>query len=194
MLAAVVGDLMHDADGATNLDEKAPPLGATLDLLGLTRKSGAARLELAIQKRRELLVSKGASRNAKWSVILRRKWKGRRKMSPVVKQAVVNWIQSHENVATSPICNETILAKEPGSNEKRRVPKLLLEVPVRELHNLLVAPLDQGGLSQSRDADGKIIVSDTTLRRIMKKDLPHLCHMSLRHKQMCGCKIHMSML
>jgi hypothetical protein len=193
MLAAVAGDLIRDADGAINLDEKAPPLGATLDLLGLTRKSGTARLKLAIQKRRELLVSKGASRNAKWLVILRRKWKGRRKISPVVKQAVVNWIQSHENVVTSPIYNETILVKEPGSNEKRRVPKLLLEVPVRELHNLLVAPLDQGGLSQSRDADGKIIVSDTTLRRIIKKDLPQLRRMSLRHKQMCGCEICMSM-
>jgi hypothetical protein len=34
MLAAVAGDLMRDADGATHLDEKAPPpLGATLDLL-----------------------------------------------------------------------------------------------------------------------------------------------------------------
>jgi hypothetical protein len=92
---------------------------------------------------------------------------------------------------TSSIHNETILVKEPGSNKKRRVPKLLLEVPVRELHNLLVAPPDQVGLSQSRAAAGKIIVSDTTLRRIAKKDLPQLRRMSLRH--MCGCEIRMSM-
>jgi hypothetical protein len=55
----------------------------------------------------------------------------------------VNWIQSHENVVTSPIYNENILVKqEPGSIEKRRLPKLLLEIPVRELHNLLVAPIE----------------------------------------------------
>jgi hypothetical protein len=171
-LAAVAGDLVCDADGAINIDEKAPPLSTTLDLVGITVKSGRMRLRRAIQKRKELLLSKGASRNAKWSMILKRQWKGKGKISPFVKTAVVNWIKSHENVVTSPIYNETILVKEPGSNEKRRMPKLLLEIPVRELHNLLVAPLDQGGLSQSRDADVKIIVSHTTLRRIIKKDLP----------------------
>ena len=40
------------------------------------------------------------------------------------------------------IYNETILVNEPGSNEKYHVPKLLLEIPVRKLHNLLMAPLD----------------------------------------------------
>jgi hypothetical protein len=54
-------------------------------------------------------------------------------------------------VVTSPIYNETILVKqEPGSSEKRRVPKLLLETPVWELHNLLVAPVEQGGLPEGR--------------------------------------------
>ena len=138
-------------------------------------------------------MSKGASRNARWSRILKRQWKGRRKISPVVKEAVVTWIRTHENVVTSPIYNETILVNNPVSNEKQRVPKLLLEIPVRELHNLLVAPLAQGGLSQSRDTDGKIVVSDTTLRRIIKRDLPQLRRMSMRHKQMCGCEICISM-
>jgi hypothetical protein len=137
-------------------------------------------------------VAKGASRNAEYLVILRHQWKGCRKINPVVKQAVLNWIRSHENVVTSPIYNETILVKEPGSSEKCRVPKLLLEIPVPELHNLPVAPLHQGGLSQSRDDDGKIIVSNTTLRRIIKRDLPQLRRMSMRHKQMCRCEICMS--
>jgi hypothetical protein len=56
-----------------------------------------------------------------------------------------------------------VLVKDPGSGKKCRVPKLLLEIAVRELHSLLVAPLDQGGLPQSRDADEKIAVSDTSL-------------------------------
>jgi hypothetical protein len=195
ILAAVASDFVqNDADGrAMTVDKKAPPLSTTLHLLGMTNKSGRTRLKRAIQARKELLVSKAASRNAKWSMILKRRWKGHRKITPAVKQAIVHWIQSHENVVTSPIFNETILVKEPGSIEKRRVPKLLLEIPVRELHNLLVAPLEQGGLPQCRDDDGKILVGDTTLRQIIKKDLPQLRRMSLRHKQMCGCEICISM-
>jgi hypothetical protein len=188
ILAAITYNLVCDVDGAINVDEKVLPLGATLDLLGVTCKSGTARLKQAIQKQKELQVAKGASRNAKWLVILRRQWNGRWKISPVVKQAVVNWIQSHDNVITSPIYNETILVKEPASRSKKcQVPKLLLEIPVCELHNLLVAPLHQGGLLQSRDGNGKSIVSNTTLRRIIKRDLPQLHRMStsMRNKQMC---------
>jgi hypothetical protein len=50
ILAAIASNLVRDIDGAINIDEKAPPLSATLDLLGLTRKSGTARLKQAIQK------------------------------------------------------------------------------------------------------------------------------------------------
>jgi hypothetical protein len=98
----------------------------------------------------------------------------------------------HENVVTSPISNETLLVKERGSIEKRRVPKLLLKIPVCEpLHNLLVAPLlEQGGLPLSRDDDGVTLVGNTTIRQ---KDLPQLHRMSLRHKQVCGFKICISM-
>jgi hypothetical protein len=72
--------------------------------------------------------------------------------------------------------NEKLLVKRQVSIE--------IEIPVRELHNLLVAPLEHGGLPQSRDEDGIISVGDTTLRQIIKKDLPQLRRMSLRHKQM----------
>jgi hypothetical protein len=150
-------------------------------------------LKRVVHKRKELLASKEALRNAKRSAILKRHWKGQGKITPVVKEAAVTWIGNHENVVTSPICNETILAKQPGSNKKHRVPKLLLEIPVRELHNPLVAPLDQGGLPQCRDANGNVIVSDTSLQQIIKKDVPQLRRMCVQFKQMCGCKICMSM-
>jgi hypothetical protein len=162
-LAAIASGLVHNAAGVMTVDEKAPPLSATLDLLGMTVKSERTRLKRAIHTRDKLIVSKGASRNAKWSMILKRQWKGHQKITPATKQAIVHWIRSHEHVVTSPICNETLLVKKQGSIEKQRVPKLLIEITVRELHNLLVAPLEHGGLPQSRDEDGIIIVGDTTL-------------------------------
>jgi hypothetical protein len=65
----------------------------------------------------------------------------------------------------------------------------LIEIPIQELHCNLVEACEKGGLLESRDVTGKIIVSDTTLQKIIKDDLPQLCQMSSRHKLMCGCEI-----
>ena len=82
---------------------------------------------------------------------------------------------NHENAIHSPIFNDTLLVKIPGSTlPKRRIGKLLLEIPVRDLHNHLVSPLEEGGLPQSRNEDGIVMVSDTALRRIIKEDIPQL--------------------
>ena len=48
-------------------------------------------------------------------------------------------------------------------------PKLLLQVSVRELHNSLVSDPNDGSLKDAMDEDGKIIISDSTLRSL----LPH---------------------
>ena len=65
------------------------------------------------------------------------------------------------------------------------VPKLLLQVPVRELHNSLVSDPNDGGLKDARDEDGKIIISDSTLRSLLP---PQLKQMSVSYKIMCGCE------
>jgi hypothetical protein len=50
--------------------------------------------------------------------------------------------------------------KAPGSTQKRRVNKLLLEIPVRELHNKMLSEL-----AETRDIGmEKALVSDTSLR------------------------------
>ena len=54
--------------------------------------------------------------------------------------------------------------------EPQLVPKLLLRVSVRELHNSLVSDPNNGGLKDARDEDGKIIISYSTLPSL----LPHL--------------------
>ena len=43
------------------------------------------------------------------------------------------------------------------------VPKSLLHVSVRELHNNLVSDTDDGGLKEAIDAENNIIISDSTL-------------------------------
>ena len=69
--------------------------------------------------------------------------------------------------------------------EPQLVPKLLLQVSVRELHNSLVSEPHDGGIKDARDEDGKIIISDSILRSLLP---PKLKQMSARYKIMCGCE------
>ena len=41
---------------------------------------------------------------------------------------------------------------------------LLLQVSVRELHNSMVSPLEEGGLKEASDKDNNIIISDSVER------------------------------
>ena len=67
--------------------------------------------------------------------------------------------------------------------EPQLVPKLLLQVSVKELHNNLVSYPNDGGIKDARDEDVKIIISDSTLRSLLP---PQLKQMSARYKVMCG--------
>ena len=122
----------------------------------------------------KIKAAKSTSRNAKWVSLLKRQWKGHRKVTTEIRIKVVDWITSHEHVVNSPIYNETLLIKDPVTSEKRRVAKLLLEIPVWELHNNLVAPVQEGGLAESQDSTGSIIISDMNLQIIIKESLPQL--------------------
>ena len=69
--------------------------------------------------------------------------------------------------------------------EPQLVPKLLLRVTVRELHNILLSYPNDGGLKYARYEEHNIIISDSTLRSLLS---PHLKQMSERYKVMCGCE------
>ena len=52
----------------------------------------------------------------------------------------------HPQVVQSPIANDYLKVKIDGYNETQLVPKLLLQVSIRELHNNLVSDKKDGGL------------------------------------------------
>ena len=65
----------------------------------------------------------------------------------------------------SPIANDMATVK----NQEGlliKVPKLLLQIPIRVLHNDLV-----NNLVEARDSNGKVLVSDTKLRQILSKGI-----------------------
>ena len=71
----------------------------------------------------------------------------------------------------SPIANDFLKVKIDGYTEPQLVPKHLLQVSVRELHNNLVSTTKDGELKESRDGDDNIIISDSTLRSLLPTQL-----------------------
>ena len=70
--------------------------------------------------------------------------------------------------------------------QKERVSKLLLQISIRELHNDMLLPPDEGGFKEARDETGNVRISDTALRALLPEQARK---MTPRHKQMCGCEV-----
>ena len=106
------------------------------------------------------------------------KYKGYSKINEQIKRNLYTWITRHPQVVQSPICNDCIKAMLDDQKEPQLVPKLLLQVSVRELHNSLVSDPSNGGLKDYRDEDGKIIISDSTLRSRLPPQLKKCPHVT----------------
>ena len=114
------------------------------------------------------------------------KRKNTTKLSPDVVAALHKWLLAHPHVVPSPIAKDCLKIKIAGSKETLSTPKLLLQIPIRELHNDMIKSPDDGGLPEAFDANGNVIISDTTLRKLMP---PQIKKMSHRHMIMCGCEV-----
>ena len=68
----------------------------------------------------------------------------------------------HPQVVKSQIINDFLKLNIDGHTEPQLVPKLLLQVSVRELHNRLVTDSVDGRLKEATDAENNIIISDST--------------------------------
>ena len=152
-------------------------------LIGLTATTGRRRVLIARQKRLEMLSANGDLRREQWTSLRTKKKKECSKITPDLKERLVQWMIAHPNVIQSPIVKDTILVDGVPTQ------KLLREISIRELHNMLVMPEIDGGLKGATEANGKVVVSDTSFTRIIKKYLPQLRRATERHKQMCGCEI-----
>ena len=137
------------------------------------RRVGAAK-----SKRRAVKVG-----NSQCTNFLKRK--GHSKINEQIKCNMYAWIKRHPQVVQSPISNDCLKVMFDDQTEPQLVPKLLLQVSVRELHNSLVSDPNDGGTKYDRDKGNNIIISDSTLRSM----LPHqLKKMSVRYKVMCSCE------
>ena len=96
-----------------------------------------------------------------------------------------SWITRHPQVVQLPISNDCLKVMFDDQRETQLVPKILLHVSVRELHNILVSDPNDGGLTDARDEYDNIIISDSTSHSLLP---PQLKKMSVQYKFMCGCE------
>ena len=144
------------------------------NILGVKPKTEKRRFVAANSRRKALKVG-----NSLWT----KKRKGHSKINEQIKRNLYTWITRHPQVVQPPISNDCLKVMLDDQTEPQLVTKFLLQVSVRELHNSLVSDPNDCGLKDTRDEDGKIIISDSILRSL----LPHqLKQMSARYKVMCG--------
>eukprot|EP00978_Attheya_sp_CCMP212_P024273 scaffold76016_cov51-Attheya_sp.AAC.2 len=154
-------------------------------LLGCSLSAAYRCCRRELSTKRGYLRSESTNPNVKWAI----KPRGVRvkKVSLDLRARLLQWIMKNPNVCQSPITRDTLIIKDVETGVKRSIPKLLLECSMRQLHNEMIAPPDQGGLQGARHhTSNDVISSDTMLRSLVP---PELRHMTDRHKIMCGCTI-----
>jgi hypothetical protein len=158
-----------------------PTLAARMRHLGLSVSTSYRLLRQGKIKRDKLLTL--GELNISWSDVAKRK--GFSHITQDVRLALHHWIVSHPHVVNSPLMGDLIFVKDSKTGEKVKMARLLLEIPFRELHNDLIKSVEEGGLECARK-DGKVVISDTSLRYFIPKQLRRMTN---RHKMMCGCEI-----
>ena len=112
-----------------------------------------------------------------------------KKISKGVQEAFVGWLENHPDVVISPNQRDVILVKD-ENGVKQRVSKWLMQKSIREFHNDMLLPVEQGGFEHARDEEGKTLISDTMFRSLVPRQC---CKMTDAHKIMCGCEVCISM-
>ena len=78
-----------------------------------------------------------------------------------------NWILHHPQVVKYKIDNDCLKVSIDSHSETQLVPKLLLEVYVQELHNIMASQPESVGLKEARYSENNIIIGDLTLRNVL---------------------------
>ena len=100
-------------------------------------KSSAYRQQRKAFTKRGHFIAQVKNTSVKWSIkpcIVRTK-----QISKALRKETVDWIMKNSNVCQSPITRDTLLIVDADTKVKRRVPKLLLECSMRQLHNELIS-------------------------------------------------------
>jgi hypothetical protein len=71
------------------------------------------------------------------------KRKGCTKVNKELEEKVLSFIENNPNMVQSPIMNDYVSVKDKSDPIVHKVPKLLLQITIRELHNNLIHDLPE---------------------------------------------------
>ena len=137
-------------------------------------------MKKAAEKRNEIASS---SSSKSWLKVPVKK--GHTKITPHVINSVREWVKSHDHVKKSSSSKDSIKVTVDGSREKVVMPKYYLQIPIRKLHAHMIKPQEEGGLKEVIDDNGKVIVSESSLRKILPRNIKP---MSKQKRVLCGCE------
>ena len=115
--------------------------------------------------------------------VLKPKRKVNLEINDQINEFLYNWIIHQPQVVQSPIFNYCLKINIDGHTTPPIVPKLLLQVYVQELNNILVSDPVDGAIKEVKEAEHNIIINDSTLCSLFP---PRLKLYSSRYKFMCG--------
>ena len=104
-------------------------------------------------------------------------WTKKKKYSKIndkIKRNMYAWITFHSQDVKSPISNDCLKVMFGDQTEPQLVPKLLLQVSKRELHNRFVSDPNDDCLKYARDEYDNIISSDYTLHSLLPPQSKHI--------------------
>ena len=133
-------------------------------IFDVKKKTAKHRIGAAKSKRKAMKVG-----NILWTK--KTKLKGHSNINEQIKRNQYELITRHPQVVQSLTFNDCLKVMFDYHTESQLVPKLILQVSVRELHNSLVSDPNDGSLNDTRDEDYNIIISDTTLRSLLPPQL-----------------------
>ena len=91
----------------------------------------------------------------------------------------------HPQFVQSKLSNDFLKVMFDDQTEPQLVPNVLLQVSVRELHNIFVSDPNDGGIKYTRYEYDNIIISDSTLRSMLTAKLKQI---SARYNIVCCCE------
>ena len=154
------------------------------DTIGIP-KTTFQRIRNKNQERRDLLKLQAEGNNSiipsgtVFSQVV--KSKGYNKVDQDLIDKVYSFIENHPNVIQSPIMNDYVRVKDKTDPSViHKVPKMLLQISIRELHNDVLEQLPEAS------KDGIPLVSDTKLREMIP---PQVKKMTDRYKKCVDAQI-----
>lgn len=151
-------------------------------MLGKNRRLLVSLLKKSGDKRKAILVDGSATK-----LVQVHRRKSRSIFSPQYINDLHQWLYNKQgDIHPSANAKDSVMVKNPITGDKERMQKYYYHQSIRLIHNDLIKDVEHGGFAGARDANNRVVISDTMLRKLMPRNISRLTD---SQKEMCGCEV-----